>query len=41
MSIDGVKQNLERWIYPVSKLMSRIASVILVLMMLLTVTDVF
>jgi len=41
MSIDGVKRNLERWIYPVSKLMGRIASVILVLMMLLTVTDVF
>ena len=41
MSIDGVKRNLERWIHPVSKLMSRIASVILVLMMFLTVTDVF
>lgn len=41
MWIDGVKQNLEHWIYPVSKLMSRIAAVILVLLMLLTVTDVF
>jgi TRAP-type mannitol/chloroaromatic compound transport system permease small subunit len=41
MWIDGLKRNLERGIYPVSKLMSRIASVILVLMMLLTVTDVF
>jgi TRAP-type mannitol/chloroaromatic compound transport system permease small subunit len=41
MSIEGVERNLERWIHPVSKLMSRIASVILVLMMFLTVTDVF
>jgi TRAP-type C4-dicarboxylate transport system permease small subunit len=41
MSVDGLKRNLESWIYPVSKIMSRIASVTLVLMMLLTVTDVF
>ena len=41
MSLVGLKRNLERWVYPISKLMSRIASVTLVLMMLLTVTDVF
>jgi TRAP-type C4-dicarboxylate transport system permease small subunit len=41
MSVEGLKGNLEKWVYPISKLMSRIASVTLVLMMLLTVTDVF
>ena len=32
---------LEKWVHPLSKLMSHIASVILFLMMLLTITDVF
>ena len=41
MSIEGFKRNLERWVYPISRLMSWIASAILVIMMLLTVTDVF
>ena len=41
MKIDRVVQGLESWVYPVSKLISRIASVILFLMMLLTIVDVF
>jgi TRAP-type C4-dicarboxylate transport system permease small subunit len=41
MPIDGLKRNLESWIHPVSKVMSNVASVTLVVMMLLTVADVF
>ena len=36
-----IVQGLESWVHPISKLMSRIASVILFLMMLLTIADVF
>ena len=41
MLMDELKQKFEAWIHPVAKIMSRIASVTLVIMMLLTVTDVF
>ena len=41
MSVDGFKLYLEKYFYSVSKIMSWIASAILVMMMLLTVTDVF
>ena len=41
MSVNGLKRNLESWIHPISKIMSNVASVTLVVMMLLTVTDVF
>ncbi len=41
MFVEVLKRKLEVWIYPVTKIMSRIASVTLVIMMLLTVTDVF
>jgi TRAP-type C4-dicarboxylate transport system permease small subunit len=41
MSVDGFKLYLEKTIYPVSKVMGWVASAILVVMMLLTVTDVF
>ena len=41
MSVNGLKRNLESWIHPVSKVMSNVASVTLVVMMLLTVADVF
>jgi TRAP-type C4-dicarboxylate transport system permease small subunit len=41
MNIEPIIKGLESWIYPVSRLMSRIASAFLFLMMLLTVTDVF
>ena len=41
MTVDGLKRNLESWVYPASKFMRRIASVTLFCMVLLTVTDVF
>ena len=41
MKVEMIIQGLESWVHPISKLMSRIASVILFLMMLLTIVDVF
>jgi TRAP-type C4-dicarboxylate transport system permease small subunit len=41
MKIERLNQSLEAWIYPISRLMSWVASVILFSMMLLTITDVF
>ena len=41
MKIEQLNRWFESRIYPLSKLMSRIASVVLFLMMLLTITDVF
>ena len=41
MDIERINKGLESWVHPVSKVMSRVASVFLFLMMLLTVTDVF
>jgi TRAP-type C4-dicarboxylate transport system permease small subunit len=39
--MDELKRRFEAWIHPVAKIMSRIASLTLIIMMLLTVTDVF
>lgn len=41
MKIEKLNKGLEGWVYPISKLMNRIASAILFLMMFLTITDVF
>ena len=41
MNIERISRSLEVWVHPVSKLMSRVASVVLFSMMLLTITDVF
>ena len=41
MNIERISKSLESWVHPLSKVMSRIGSVFLFLMMLLTVTDVF
>lgn len=41
MKIETFRHGLENWVHPVSRLMSRIASVVLFLMMLLTILDVF
>jgi len=41
MKVEMIIQGLESWVHPISKLMSRIASVILFLMMFLTIVDVF
>ncbi len=41
MNMERLHKSLESWVHPMSKLMSRIASVILFLMMCLTITDVF
>ena len=41
MNLDELKVGLEGWVYPMAKFMSRMASVVLFLMMLLTITDVF
>lgn len=41
MNAERLSKSLESWVYPVSKIMSRIASVFLFLMMCLTMADVF
>lgn len=41
MNIEQISKGLQSWVHPVSRMMSRIASVFLFLMMLLTVADVF
>jgi len=41
MNIEWLSQSFEKWAHPISRMMSRIASVILFLMMLLTIADVF
>ena len=41
MKIERINQGFKSWVYPVSRLTSRIASGILFLMMLLTIADVF
>lgn len=41
MNIEWLSQSFEKWDHPISRMMSRIASVILFLMMLLTIADVF
>ena len=41
MKVEMIIKGLENWVHPISKLMSRIASVILFLMMFLTIVDVF
>ena len=41
MKIESLHQSFEWWVYPISKVMNRIASVVLFLMMLLTIIDVF
>ncbi len=41
MKINQSNQNLGSWVHPISKLLNRIASVILFCMMLLTIADVF
>ena len=41
MKIERLHKTLENWIFPLTKFMKGIASLILFLMMLLTITDVF
>jgi len=41
MKIEQLNHNFQSWIYPISKIMNSIASVILFFMMLLTIADVF
>jgi TRAP-type C4-dicarboxylate transport system permease small subunit len=41
MKIERLNQSLEAWIYPISRVMSWVSSVVLFSMMLLTITDVF
>ena len=40
MDLERLNKSLESWVHPVSKIMNRIASVFLFLMMCLTITDV-
>ena len=41
MKTERLRRSFELWVYPISKVMNRIASVVLFIMMLLTITDVF
>ena len=41
MKIERLNQGFQSWVYPISKILSRAASVILFSMMLLTIADVF
>ncbi|MDB4444091.1 TRAP transporter small permease [bacterium] len=41
MKIEGLNKTLQGWVYPLSNIMDRIASVVLFFMMLLTIADVF
>ena len=41
MKIERLNKTLQGWVYPLSNIMDRIASVVLFFMMLLTIADVF
>ena len=41
MKIGKLQQGLQSWVYPISKVMNRVASVALFVMMFLTIADVF